>query len=74
MKTLTMEIELTYDDVLAHSVDADKESRDWFFNCILMGRGSKTLRLGSLTLHSNEIGDSIGTVRVLRIGKKGKMK
>lgn len=74
MKTLTMEIELTYDDVLAHSGDDDKEGMDWFFNCVLMGKRSRIMKAGKLLLHHSEIGDTIGTVRVLRIGKRGKMK
>ena len=61
MKTIKLEIELTYDDLLHHSGDVDKESRAWFFRHILKGRE------GELLLHSNEIGDTIGDVNVLRI-------
>jgi hypothetical protein len=59
MKTIKLEIELTYDDRLTHG--RDKESRAWFFQHILKGCE------GELILHSNEIGDTIGEVNVLRV-------
>jgi hypothetical protein len=61
MKTIKLEIELTYDEMLHHNGDENKESRAWFFRHILKGRD------GELILHSNEIGDSLGDVNVLRI-------
>ncbi len=60
MKTLKIEAELKYDDKMMH--DKDKESRDWFFNDIL-----KSKRKNDLFLHSNEIGDEIGTIKITKI-------
>lgn len=59
-KTLKLEIELTYEAYLMHG--DDKESIDWFYNDIL-----KSKRRNDLILHSNEIGDEIGTVKVIKI-------
>ena len=59
MKTLTLTIELTYDDVLMHSDDPGEE--EWFRNDVLGGQ---------LVLHSNEIGDEVGTVRVIAAAKE----
>jgi len=60
MKTLRMEIELEYDD----NMEGDgTEEIEWFRNCILMGNIDDE----RLILHSNAIGDEVGTVRVLRI-------
>jgi len=58
MKSLTLVIELEYDDEIMHH--DDQEARDWFYNNILLGRGG-------LLLHSNEIGDTIGSVTVADI-------
>lgn len=55
-----MTIELKYDDKMMHG--NNKESRDWFYNDIL-----KSKRKNDLVLHSNEIGDEIGTVKVLEV-------
>jgi hypothetical protein len=57
--TLRLEIELTYDGDIMHGDDV--EAIEWFRYHILMGAE------GKLLLHSNEIGDEIGTVRGLRI-------
>ncbi len=57
---LKLEIELIYDAEMMHS--DDKESIDWFYNDILKSR-----RKNDLFLHSNEIGDEIGTVKVIKI-------
>lgn len=65
MKTIKLLIELKYDDKMIHGGDKDKESKDWFFKEIL---GSK--RKNDLILHSNEIGDEIGTVKLLKFGPK----
>jgi len=62
MKKLKLTIELKYDDKMMHG--SDKESTDWFYNDIL---GSK--KRNDLFLHSNEIGDEIGTVKVIKIIK-----
>jgi hypothetical protein len=60
MKTIRMEIELEYNDILMHG--DRKEDIDWFRNDILRGLCGK-----ELILHSNEIGDGIGEVKVLKI-------
>ena len=60
MKKIKMTIELKYDDKMMHG--NNKESRDWFYNDIL-----KSKRKNDLVLHSNEIGDEIGTVKVLEV-------
>lgn len=60
-KTLRLVIDLTYDPDTMHGDDA--EGIDWFFNDILMRRGSEE----ALILHCNEIGDEIGTVKVISI-------
>ena len=52
-----MKVELKYEPNLMYA--KDKESKDWFFNDIL-GKDK-------LILHSNEIGDEIGTIKVLKI-------
>ena len=53
MKRLLV-IELEYDAELMHDDGRDKEALDWFENDVL---GNEMI------LHSNEIGDSIGTCR-----------
>ena len=58
MKSLKLEIELTYDDEAMY-VD-DKEGREWFLNDVLM-------KPQDLTLFSNEIGDFIGGVNLVQI-------
>ena len=59
MIKIKMVIELEYDDKLMH--DTDQEAVDWFNNDILLGKK------GKLLLHSNEIGDSVGSVVGLEI-------
>ena len=61
MKTIKMTIELTYNDEVMHG--DDPESIDWFYTGILMRKHGEDL----LMLHSNEIGDTIGEVKVLEI-------
>ena len=56
-----MEIILEYEDDLIHGGDKDTEARDWFYMDILLGKQ------GGLSLHSNEIGDTLGEVEVLSI-------
>ncbi len=53
-------VELTYDADVMHGDDT--ESIDWFYKDIL---GSK--RKNDLVLHSNEIGDEIGTIKVISL-------
>ena len=60
MAKVRLEIELEYDADLMHGDSA--EGREWFFGTILAGSG------GDLILHSNEIGDELGPVRVLKLG------
>ena len=59
METLKMTIELTYDAEIMHGGNKDKESKEWFFNQILKG--------DNLILHSNEIGDEVGEVKIIKI-------
>ena len=58
MKTLKLEIQLTYDDAWMHG--DEPEEREWFLNDVLMDPEG-------LTLFSNEIGDVVGDVKVVRI-------
>lgn len=59
MKKIKFEALLTIDD---NFIDLkSKTERDWFFNNILKDP--------NLILHSNEIGDEIGTVKIMRIIK-----
>jgi hypothetical protein len=62
MEKIKLEVELSYDATLMHG--NDKESIKWFYKDILMSR-----RKNDLFLHSNEIGDEIGTIKVLKIIK-----
>lgn len=60
MKTLKLVIELTYDDEIMHG--ANPEGIGWFYLNVL---GDTTN--DSLMLHSNEVGDTIGVVKVLEV-------
>ena len=62
MKKIKLLVELKYDDKMMYGGDKDKEAKDWFLKDIL---GSK--RKADLILHSNEIGDEIGEIKVLEI-------
>jgi uncharacterized protein (DUF2384 family) len=62
MKKIKLLVEFNYSAEDMH--DNTKESIDWFFKYIL---GSK--RKDDLVLHSNEIGDEIGVIKVLKIIK-----
>jgi len=53
-----MEIEMRYDAELMHG--DDEESIAWFLDEILSGE------YGQLLMYSNEIGDTIGSVKVIR--------
>jgi hypothetical protein len=55
MHKLKIEIELIYDDIFHYN----DEEKKWFFNEIL--------KKDKLILHSNEIGDEIGQVKVIKI-------
>ena len=60
MRVLRMIVDLTYDDVGMHGGNHDHYAREWFRKEILGGKGG-------LILHSNEIGDAIGTIMVREI-------
>jgi hypothetical protein len=64
MKTIRLEVELTYEDDIMHENDLDEI--EWFYKDIL---GKKVCEDGSpnLILHSNEIGDEVGLINVLKI-------
>ena len=55
MRTLTLVIELDYDNEAMH--EDDENGISWFRDEILGGE---------LILHSNEIGDEVGRVRLVR--------
>ena len=63
MKTMRLEIELTYDDMLMHG--DDEEGIEWFLNDLLMG-------LEGLELLSREMDSYIGDVKVIRVIEGGK--
>jgi len=58
MKTLRLVCDFTYNDELAHG--EHREDRDWFFDLICSER---------LRVHSNEIGDEIGTILIREIAE-----
>lgn len=60
MKTIKLLVELTYDEDLMHG--EDPESIRWFRDEILMCESRE-----DLLLHSNEIGDTVGSIRVLQL-------
>jgi hypothetical protein len=55
MAKLKLLIELDYNEDRMYG--DEPESKEWFFNEVLRGEG--------LLLHDNEIGDYVGSVRVL---------
>lgn len=55
---LQLLVELDYNDKLMHNGDENQEAKDWFFSDIL---GCE------LVLHSNELGDEVGSILVLKI-------
>ena len=57
MKTLKMVVELTYDDEIMHG--KDPEAIEWFTTEVL---GDE-----ELILHSNELGDSVGFIKMVEI-------
>jgi hypothetical protein len=63
MKTIRMEIELTYDDDLTHSGEKDQECKKLFYECLLFPQDR-------LILFSNDIGDEMGDVKVLSVTEK----
>lgn len=65
MKTLTLTVKLTYDEEIMHGRDKDEEAKQWFLKHVL-GRSDVS---EPLTLHSNYIGDEVGTIEVIKIHK-----
>jgi hypothetical protein len=65
MTTLRLTIELTYDENVMHEDDA--EGKRWFRDAILKDEGG-----AGMHLHSNEIGDEVGSVKVLKISRPRK--
>lgn len=61
MRTIRLEIELTYDDEIMHCGERDQEAKAWFYHNVLLEP------LDRLILHSDDIGDAIGEVNVLSI-------
>lgn len=59
MKTIKMLVELKIDEDMFGNTKGEK---DWFFKDIL-----KSKRKNDLILHSNEIGDEVGSMKVLAI-------
>jgi len=57
MAKMLLSIELDYDADLMHG--SDPEAKKWFLNLIRWGKPN------DLTLMSNEIGDTIGIVKVI---------
>ena len=60
MKKIRMEVELEYSEIMHGN---DPESIGCFYEEILL-HPSKD---GGLILHSNEIGDEVGVIRVLKV-------
>lgn len=57
MKTIKIEGEFTYDDELF-----PEEDNDWFYNEILLKE--------NLYVHSNEIGDEVGNLKISNLKSK----
>lgn len=64
MKTLTLTVKLTYDDEIMHG--GDKVSKRWFFKHVLLDPPKDE---PLLSLHSQSIGDEVGTIEVIKIHK-----
>jgi hypothetical protein len=60
VKTIRLEIELTYDDDAMHCGETDQEAKELFYNLLLFPQDR-------LILHSNDITDEVGDVKVLSI-------
>ncbi len=63
MKTITLEIELTYDDDMMHGNTPD--GLEWF-RCIVLQDGLRN-KSNLLRLYSDALDDMIGEVRVVSI-------
>ena len=62
MKKLTLLVELNYDDDIIHGCDED--GVEWFYNSVLFGKAKDS---ESLILHSNEMGDEVGEIKIVGI-------
>ena len=63
MRTIRLEIELTYNDENMHSGERDHEAKAWFHHNVLLEPPDR------LILHSNDIGDEVGEVNVLSVAQ-----
>lgn len=64
MTKILIEAELEYEEDIMHS--DDWESRQWFYEDILL-RTHDDAGEPNLILHSNELGDSIGILKIIKI-------
>ena len=67
MAKIVMTVELDYDAEAAHGGDSDDEAKAWFFGEILHEE------TGELLLHSNNLGDTVGKVRVVSVAAPSNM-
>ena len=58
-RVIRLIVDLTYDDDIMHGME--QSEIDWFHDQILTGDR------GELSLHSNDIGDTLGNVSVIEI-------
>lgn len=61
MKVIKMVVEFEYNDYDMHGGDSDVEGKEWFLENIL------TSDKGNLRLHCNEMGDTLGCIKVNEI-------
>ena len=61
MRTIRLEIELTYNDEMMHGGEHDQDAKAWFYHNVLLEPSDR------LILHSNDLGDEIGEVNVLSV-------
>ena len=60
MRTIRLEIELTYDAYVMHCGEVDQEAKAWFYKSLLFFQDC-------FILHSNDIGDEVGEVKILSV-------
>ena len=58
MRELRLEVDFTYDEEFMHTGDSDPMAKTWFKDLLLWEE---------LIVHSNEVGDQIGTMKVRKI-------
>lgn len=63
IKKIKLLVEVDYDADGMHGGEYDKPAKCWFMENVLLNK----TEAGRLILHSNEIGDEIGTVHVLEV-------